>query len=136
MLVKEEILYIKLGNRESIIYTLNGIVHINKTIDNLFNEWCLEELTTYKGRMEALRIKYRFKKLVPVYINKKITLFPLFDKKDLNNVYINYINVLFVEKQGQNTIIEFINHEQLIVEKNYQIINKYYKRCEKIYYSI
>ncbi len=136
MLNKKDILYIKQGNRESIIYTINGVIHINKPIDKLLNEWCLEELTTYSGRMEAIRIKYHLRKLVPVYINKELMLFPVSDKKDLNNIYINSLNVLMLEKQGKNTQIEFINHYLLILNKEYEKVDRYYQRTIDIYYSI
>ena len=51
MINNKEILYIKQGNRETIIYTINNIIHISKTIENVFDEWCIDTLSTYKGRL-------------------------------------------------------------------------------------
>ena len=68
----KEILYIKQGNRETIIYTINKVMHISKTIENVFDEWCIDTLSTYKGRLDAIKKKYHLKKQVPIYINNDL----------------------------------------------------------------
>jgi hypothetical protein len=73
----KEILYIKQGNRETIIYTINNIIHISKTIENVFDDWCIDTLSTYKGRLEAIKKKYHLKKQVPIYINSDLMIFPI-----------------------------------------------------------
>lgn len=138
MINNKEILYIKQGNRETIIHTIKGIIHIDCTLIKLFDKWCLEELTTYKGRMEAIRKKYRLKKLVPIYINKNLMFFPTETKKSLDNIYINVVNVLGIErnKDTEHTTVTFQNGDILLIKKDYKITKKYYQRCLDIYHLI
>ncbi|MBQ8293101.1 MAG: competence protein ComK [Bacilli bacterium] len=136
MINNKEILYIKQGNRESIIYNLNQKIIIDKTLTNLLNEWCLEELTTLDGRMEAIKTKFHFKKFVPIYINKELMLMPTKGKKDIDNIYVNIVNILGVDKLDKKAVIRFRNQTKLIVDIEYQKLKKYYERSLKIYHSI
>lgn len=134
MIDNKEILYIKQGNREIIIHTTKAKINIESTLDRLFDKWCLEELTTYKGRMEAIRKKYHLKKLVPIYINKHLMFFPTNTKKEINNIYINALNILDIVSGSENkTIIIFKNKDKLFIDKDCESINRYYQRCLKIY---
>lgn len=133
----KEILYIKQGNRETIIYTLNKVVHISKTIESVFDDWCIETLSTYKGRIEAIKKKYHLKKQVPIYINKEVMLFPIKNKKDFDNVYINALNILMIDEDKNGfSKINFINDKHLIIEKEYKTIQKYYEKAISIYQMI
>lgn len=133
MLNNKDILYLKQGNRETIIYTIKEKIVIRDPIEKVINKWCLDSLTTYQGRLDAIKQKYRLKKLVPIYIDKELMLFPIDNKQKLDNVYINSLNVLEIDKLANQTKIVFKNKEYLIIDKKYQLINNYYQRCLKIY---
>lgn len=137
MVNNKEVLYIKQGNRQTIIHTIKETIYRELTLDKLFDEWCLEELTTYVGRMEAIKKKYHLKKRVPLYINKNIMLFPTDTKKDIDNLYINLVAILEINKTLDNqTMIIFKNKEQIILNKDYDNIKKSYDKSLKIYNSI
>ncbi len=136
MFNNKEILYIKQGNCETIIYTGNKEIKLLEKIDKVFNKWCLDSLTTYKGRMEAIKQKYQLKKLVPVYIDKDLMFFPINNKKDVDNIYINVLNILKIEKENDLTKILFKNDYVLYINKSYKLVNNYYQKSLKIYYSI
>lgn len=133
MLNNKDILYLKQGNRETIIYTIKEKIVIREPIEKVINKWCLDSLTTYQGRLDAIKQKYRLKKLVPIYIDKELMLFPIDNKQKLDNVYINSLNILEIDKLANQTKIVFKNKEYLIIDKKYQLINNYYQRCLKIY---
>ena len=133
----KEILYIKQGNRETIIYTTNNIIHISKTIENVFDEWCIDTLSTYKGRLDAIKKKYHLKKQVPIYINTDLMIFPIKNKKDIDNIYINALNILNIDEDINGfTVIKFINNEILKIEKEHKIIEKYFLKTMSIYQMI
>lgn len=136
MFNNKEILYIKQGNCETIIYTGNKEIKLLEKIDKVFNKWCLDSLTTYKGRMEAIKQKYQLKKLVPVYIDKDLMFFPINNKKDVDNIYINVLNILKIEKENDLTKVLFKNDYVLYINKSYKLVNNYYQKSLKIYYSI
>jgi competence protein ComK len=133
----KEILYIKQGNRETIIYTTNNIIHISKTIENVFDEWCIDTLSTYKGRLDAIKKKYHLKKQVPIYINTDLMIFPIKNKKDIDNIYINALNILNIDADINGfAVIKFINNELLKIEKEHKIIEKYFLKTMSIYQMI
>lgn len=133
----KEILYIKQGNRETNIYTTNNIIHISKTIENVFDEWCIDTLSTYKGRLDAIKKKYHLKKQVPIYINTDLMIFPIKNKKDIDNIYINALNILNIDEDINGfTVIKFINNELLKIEKEHKIIEKYFLKTMSIYQMI
>ena len=133
----KEILYIKQGNRETIIYTINNIIHISKTIENVFDDWCIDTLSTYKGRLEAIKKKYHLKKQVPIYINSDLMIFPIKNKKDIDNIYINALNILNIDEDINGyTVIKFINNKLLKIKKEYKIIKKYFEKTMSIYQMI
>ena len=133
----KEILYIKQGNRETIIYTINKVFKQEVSIDKLLDDWCIDTLSTYKGRLEATKRKYNIKKQVPIYINKDLMLFPITNKKSIENIYINCLNILSIDKNINDcTVINFVNKQQLIIEKEFKFIIKYYHKAIDIYQTI
>ena len=131
-----EILYIKQGNRESIIYYLDDKNKKEGVLTNLLNKWCLEELTTYKGRMEAIREKFHLRKYVPIYINEELMLMPTTTKNDIDIIYINIVNILKIEKNDNKSKIIFKNRKELILNVDYEKLNRFYCRCINIYQLI
>ncbi len=136
MINNKDILYIKQGNRETIIYTPNKEIILQESIYKLLDKWCLESLTTYEGRIEAIKKIYHIKKLVPIYINKDLMLFPVDNRKAIENIYINVTKILELCDINNKTKIVFKNKDSIVIKKKYQLINNYYQRCLNIYYLI
>jgi competence transcription factor ComK len=93
MINNKDILYIKKGNRETIIYTSDKEIVSQENIYKIFDDWCLVSLTTYEGRIEAIKKIYQIKKLVPIYINQDLMLFPIENRKSVENIYINVTKI-------------------------------------------
>lgn len=131
--MNDDILYIKRGNRSTIIYCANGkLYEIPINIDNYFNNLCLNELTTLTGRMNAIKLKYHIIKNVPIYINKQLVFFPSNNTKSIDNIYINSIYIKFIENMDSKCRIIFFNNQELIVDNSYNIIKNKYEKCIKI----
>lgn len=129
----KNILYITQGNRETIIHTIDEKIVVRDSLEKLIDKWCINYLTTYKGRLDAIKQNYHLKKLVPIYINKDLMLFPIDNKKSIDNIYVNIINIQDITDMLENTKLIFKNQEYIIVNKKYQLVKTYYHRCLKIY---
>ena len=133
MINNKDILYIKKGNRETIIYTSDKEIVSQENIYKIFDDWCLVSLTTYEGRIEAIKKIYQIKKLVPIYINQDLMLFPIENRKSVENIYINVTKITKICDIDNKTKIFFKNCDSIIVNKKYQLVNNYYQRCLNIY---
>ena len=121
--------YIKTYSNKIII---NDRQILNYNINVYLNNILLSQLTTVVGRVEAIKTIYGFKKLVPIYIDRQLILFPIANLKDYENIYVNASNIIRIIKKETFTVIEFICGKKLYVNKSYFQINKYYKRAISI----
>lgn len=130
MQLLSKIKYLKKLNRATGVYFLdNQFETINENINILLNRICLQSFTTLKGRVEAINQIYGFYKNVPIYLNNNLILFNTSNQKDLDNIYINSINIIDIHKDENGTKIIFCDYSQLRINKNYCLIKKYYQRC-------
>ena len=118
--------YIQILNRS---IKINDDLIINKTFENYIDGLLINDLSTYQGRLNAIRKKYGFKKLIPIYINDLLCLFPLENKRSINNIYINVNAVKFVDDNG---CLYFYDNSLIKSNKKGKTINKYIKRAKTI----
>lgn len=120
--------YIKILNNKTIkIYETREIKVLNLSFEKYINELLLNDLTTYTGRIEAIKKKYNYRKLVPIYINDTICFIPL-ENIEYNSIYIN---VYSVYKIIYDKII-FIDGSSLLIYKNHQTISNNINRARGI----
>jgi competence transcription factor ComK len=130
MIDKTSILYIYQEPEKLIIKTKNGKEVFNKTFKEFINPYCIAQLTTLKGRIDAIKIKYRMRKHIPIFIDLELNLFPTSNQKDINNIYVNAYNIKRVlELEDNQTIIIFKNDDKLVIHKSYKIIYRNYQRA-------
>ena len=111
---------------------LNDKENIYSTMEEYLNKVLLNQLTTLKGRLDAIKKLYGFRKLVPLYITNTLILFPINNLKDYENIYINAVNIINIYKHGSKTVIEFQGSTKLCVNKNCSQVIKYYQRALSI----
>ena len=122
--------YIKQIDKQLIIFYENNTPKIYKeSIETYIDNILLNDLTTYKGRLDAVKKKYNYKKLIPIYINQYICLIPLYSLKSEYNLYINIYNILDI---NGSTIIAFKNGMKIKINKQIKTIKDYVKRARKI----
>ena len=120
--------YIKILNNKTIkIYETREIKVLSLSFEKYINDLLLNDLTTYTGRIEAIKKKYNYRKLVPIYINDTICFIPL-ENKEYNSIYIN---VYSVYKIIYDKII-FIDGSSLLIYKNLQTISNNINRARGI----
>ncbi len=118
--------YIKILNRQIEIHENCKIKIVDQTLNKYLNRILIDDLTTLKGRMDAVKNKYQFKKLIPLYINETLCLMPIDNKKSINNIYINIKSINFIK---DSTTIVFYNGEELKINIKKSLITKYIERA-------
>lgn len=123
----------KKANRSTIIkYKNQDEIVIDLLLETLLDLTLREDLTTLKGRLEATSKVYHIFKHVPIYLKENITLIQTNNKKEIDNIYINSYNIIEMVKDKKQTIIVFIDHSFLKIDKPYHLIKKYYDLSLKI----
>lgn len=131
-MVKEDILYIYQDGKEAVAVTKEGKKTLGTRLEEFLNPYCLEYLTTLKGRMDAIKIKYRIRKNVPLFIDEMLNLFPTSDLKDSNNIYLNAYNIKRVSDFQKETKVEFKSGQELTICQPYSKVYRYYRRAMDI----
>ena len=132
-MVNKDVLYLKKANRSTIIkYKNQDEIVIDLLLETLLDLTLREDLTTLKGRFEATSKVYHIFKHVPIYLKENITLIQTNNKKEIDNIYINSYNIIEMVKDKKQTIIVFIDHSFLKIDKPYHLIKKYYDLSLKI----
>lgn len=107
---------------------INNKIKIKNTFKKYIEDILLEQLTTYKGRIDAIKKIYGYKKLTPIYINEQICFIPLNSLKDYEQVYINIYQVKYFKKINYQTEVKFLDNTEIIINKLYNNIYNNYKR--------
>lgn len=132
-MVNKDVLYLKKANRSTIIkYKNQDEIVIDLLLETLLDLTLREDLTTLKGRLDATSKVYHIFKHVPIYLKENITLIQTNNKKEIDNIYINSYNIIEMVKDKKQTIIVFIDHSFLKIDKPYHLIKKYYDLSLKI----
>ncbi len=121
--------YIKVYTNKIII---DDNIKLNISVEKYLDKILLEQLTTYEGRTKAIKLKYGFVKLTPIYIDQTNILIPLYNLKDYENIYINMCNIVTLKSKGSKTIILFKDSKEITVNKKINIISKYIVRARTI----
>ena len=111
---------------------INNVDIYLQSIERYFDDRLLNQLTSYKGRIDAVKRKFKIQKLIPVYIDNSNIFVPINNLKEYENIYINAARVIKTVAKGKSTIVYFIDKTKLEVNKNENLIIKYISRAISI----
>lgn len=126
---KEKIIYIT--NNEIIFYD-NSKKQINVKLDKLFDSICLNEMTTLKGRKEAIKILFGYHNNPPLYLTKNIVLIRVEDALKNTTVYLNVTYIKNIKQEGINCKVSFMNNTFLFLCVDIKYLNKQLEKAQKI----
>ena len=120
--------YIEIINKNKLIlYNKNKKEIIENTFNDYINRILSKDLTTINGRLDAVKNKYGYKKLTPLFIDDYLCFIPI-EKIKENIIYINVFNVVEV---NENKIV-FLDGQNLKIYKNSKSILNNIKRAKQI----
>jgi len=120
--------YIKKTQKNIYVDEIKLSIKLVKYLDSLL----LSQLCTMEGRINAIKCKYKFIKLTPIYINESICLIPLQSFSSITNLFINIKEILDIKKYDNRTLIIFKDNKRIIVDKTYKSFKENYKKASMI----
>lgn len=108
---------------------INNKTHIQTNFRKYIETYLESQLTTFKGRVDAIKNKYGFHKLIPIYISHQLCFIPLNNLKDYELVYINIYEINLIQKVKNKTLIKFHDQSEIIINKQFNSIYNNYKRA-------
>lgn len=116
-----------LSNKTIKIYKTKEVEVLNLSFEKYLNVLLLKDLTTFNGRIEAIKKKYKYKKLVPIYIDDTLCFIPV-ENIEYNSIYINAYSIYKITYQK----IIFIDGSSLSIYKNLKTISNNINRAKAI----
>ena len=120
--------YVEILNNKTIkLYKINEVLVLNQSFQKYINELLISDLTDIEGRLKAIKNKYGYKKLVPIYITDNLCFIPL------ENIQYNrlYINIYSIVKTHDDKVV-FIDGDVLKTKKNFKTLINYIMRAKHI----
>lgn len=96
------------------------------------NKLCLKSLTTYEAYIKGVKSSLNIKTNIPVYINKKIILFPICNIRNYDCIWINYTNIKAAYNDENKTVIIFKNGERIKINVKTRKFMKLIENVHKI----
>lgn len=101
----------------------NECKFINVGIVNYINKLCINNLSTYKGRIDASKKVLNTTSKLPIYIDDTIVLFPNISIRRYDCILINYMEILSITKVFNSKCrITFNDLSVLFVDTSHQVI--------------
>lgn len=120
--------YVEILNNKMIkLYNNSEIIIRNQTFKEYINELLIKDLTDIEGRLKAIKSKYGYKKLIPIYIRDDLCFIPL-ENTQYNKLYINIYSIVKI----LNNEVIFIDGEVLKTKKNFKTLKNYIMRAKQI----
>ena len=114
---------------KTIVYDFNGIRSIASNYKKILNRVCEKELITLKGRIEVIAKIVNRSNNVPLYINDRLLFFKI---RAINNIWINYFNILEYQNKNGKTILISKHGETLLINEQMKYFKEIIKTVEKI----
>ncbi|TVP96548.1 MAG: hypothetical protein EA374_01080 [Acholeplasmatales bacterium] len=104
---------------------------VSCSLNQYLNRLLLKELTTYQGRLDALRLRTGWRRDVPLYVNPSCCLFVTTSHRESTAIYINCVEVISIRPHDQSwTEIRFKSlHVQRVRIPYKRLKRKYEKAC-------
>lgn len=120
--------YIMRGTKGILISSNKGITTINSGIIQYLDILCINQLSTYKGRLLSVKKKYNIKRNIPLFIHEQLLLIPLKSIQEYDSCLINFHHILLVEGNKERTKITFLDgtilHYNISANKTRKLISK------------
>jgi competence transcription factor ComK len=123
------ILYLLDNENETIEVSIFETKKHGVPVKKYFEKLCLRELTTLRGRIDAIKKIYQYKYNVPVYINRELIFFKIRSDK---TYWINAVQVTGIIKQEKGANLTFKNGNVLKTNLSYRSLFNSYKKAMRI----
>ncbi|MEK4027843.1 MULTISPECIES: competence protein ComK [Bacillaceae] len=114
----------------SIVYDKNGIYYTKQTVRSLLNEACIERISTYDGRIKAVRQRFPYRKKTPLVIclQQRICAFPTTSPDNYGCKWIFPYHIHMGTMKDGQLVASFKNGVQLTLSCSLYVFNRQRER--------
>jgi competence transcription factor ComK len=111
----------------------NGTTNYLKIgIRSYIDKLCIDNLSTFEGRIDAAKKKFNIKHKVPIYVDKNCILFSTRSIRDYDVIYFNYFEIIEQVADGDNCVVYFKDGTYISVNQSYKVVRKQILKTEYI----
>jgi hypothetical protein len=119
------------GIRHDLHYANKQIIPLQQSCLKFLNELCIAHLTTLKGRLDAIRLRFNLHKNIPIYISPCLVLMTV--KAGNKKYYLNYYKIAETKNLGKGkTLIAFVDGNSLILDVSITVLQNRIKTVERL----
>ena len=123
--VSKDIYGIKIVGEKEVIENQSMLMFLDKL--------CLDNGSTYKGRIASAKHLLRTKGLVPLFVKNDLILIPTKNIREHDIFYINYYKILKVVKQSEKMVkVVFDDLDELILNVSFSKFNRQYQYAQTL----
>ena len=124
---------LKYIRRSSKGITIKGIEEqtIQISLKKYFNLICLQNGSSYQGRIESMKHMQNTKGLVPLFVNKDLVLLFTKNIREYDVILVNYYRIISVSQYEKYTKIIFDDFEELLLYVSYNKFLKQFRMAKK-----
>ncbi len=104
-------------------------IYVNNSLKNIIDESCLKYGSNYKGRKEFSKNILKNSAKVPIIIREE----PILIMFPINNIWINYNNIVSYQQVINLTEVVFFNNVRKTVNCSYYSFHNQYLKCCYLY---
>ena len=93
---------------------------------------CQEHLFTYEGYLKAVKMKFKIKYKIPVFITEAIQLIPISRTRDYENIWVNYASISRIEEIEKMIKITFYSAHHVYLNISLKTFKQQIKYLEEI----
>lgn len=109
----------------------NEVFELNKSLMAFVNELCLINGSTFQGRREAAKCILKKKSNLPIYVSKKVVLFPTESIRNSACLMVNFMEVSHITEKKDGCDLVFKDCTKLRVKQSFSRISKQLEMCER-----
>lgn len=103
---------------------------LQRGLRQYLNDLCLQEFSTFEGRIKSVQQRFQLYTNIPVYINAMCLLVPTKSIRETDVVYFNYHRTIGIQKVEENCRILFDDDSTLLISTSYLKIRKQIQKAE------
>ena len=104
---------------------------LNKGLKSFINELCLQNGSSFKGRIDSAKYILKKNANVPIYISIDIILFPTVSIRNIESILVNYKEISHFIEEEKGCLVVFKDSSKLDIKQSFYKLTNLIKNCER-----
>lgn len=121
-------------NEVSYVCSKNKKIGVGKVLMSVIDRACCYYGSSYQGRLKASKYFLKIRSKVPIIMREKdmIIFFPIASPRRIDNVWVNYSNVVSYKKEKEWVRVRFRDGEDVVFRVSFNVFNSQMLKCGRL----